>query len=302
MKFWYCLLFAQIACANPVGEVVAGGEVSFSRPSDTELQVLQESDRAVVEWKGFSIDAGEVTKFIQPGTDSVMLNRVTGGDMSAIYGRLEANGQIVLMNPHGVIVGKSGVIDACAFLPTASDISTGDFMNGAWDFLSLDPSSVINVEGRVEANYVKVVGDQIFLTDERTSFFGVNLAVSLSGFLSSFVSSQPALAPTAANVVQNSLEALQELRTLIPERLWVQEFSLLVDRTAFVKHVKAMMEHHRREDMMRSSFVLARSKDYLIRSTMSGENIRMLDRYQEFEQSPFWRAPDAMNRLHRLEQ
>ena len=291
MKFWYAFLFAHVAFANPVGEEVVGGDVSFSRPSNHELHVLQKSDRAVVEWDQFSIDADEVTRFIQPGKDSVVLNRVTGGDVSFLYGRLEANGQVILMNPHGVIVGESGVIDARAFLPILHDIDARGFMDGMPQFPSIDAAAVVNREGCVEADCVERVGDRVFL---------VSSAANLGDVLGTVISPS-SVAPSAAQVVQNSQEALQELRTLIPERLWVQEFSILLDREAFVAQIQSLIDHHRRNDMMRSSFALARSRDYLLPSTMAGENIRLLDHYQEFEQSPFWRTPNQLNRLRWLE-
>ncbi len=101
--------------------------------------------------------------------------------------------------------------------------------------------------------------------------------------------------------VNQALFALQELRTLMPERLWVQEFSLLVDQEGLEKQIQKAMQHPRLDTTLSPSFSLARSKDYLLRTTLSGETIRMLDRYQEFEQSPFWRTPNQMDRLHWLE-
>jgi hypothetical protein len=46
---------------------------------------------------------------------------------------------------------------------------------------------------------------------------------------------------------------------------------------------------------------MAFSSDYFLQATLSGTNIRLLDRYQEFEESPFWRTPEMMRRLKALE-
>lgn len=43
------------------------------------------------------------------------------------------------------------------------------------------------------------------------------------------------------------------------------------------------------------------SHGYFLRSTFSGENVRLLDRYQEFQTSPFWNNPDMLDDLNRLE-
>jgi|GEM_PF-1254657 len=38
--------------------------------------VLQHSDKTVINWNGFSIEGDEVTRFVQPGRNSIALNRV----------------------------------------------------------------------------------------------------------------------------------------------------------------------------------------------------------------------------------
>ena len=102
-------------------------------------------------------------------------------------------------------------------------------------------------------------------------------------------------------VTDDALAALQQLRTLMPERLWVQEFSILIDRKAFRNQIKELMNRSKREKSIQSRFALAHSKDYFLHSTMSGENIRVMDRYQEFEHSPYWRTPEMLKTLYWLE-
>lgn len=104
-----------------------------------------------------------------------------------------------------------------------------------------------------------------------------------------------------ADPISEQLEALQQLRTLIPERVWFQEFSILVDRDGFEKQAKQLMEHKRRESTIQSRYAIAQSKDYFLYSTMSGENVRIMDLYQQFEESPFWNTPNMMDKLEWLE-
>jgi hypothetical protein len=91
------------------------------------------------------------------------------------------------------------------------------------------------------------------------------------------------------------------MESLIPESLWVQEFSILMDRKAFREHIKILMNRRTRDTFIQSQFALASSKDYFLHSTMSGQNIRMMDRYEEFEESPFWRTPEMLKTLYWLE-
>lgn len=105
----------------------------------------------------------------------------------------------------------------------------------------------------------------------------------------------------AAGTITHQLDAQQQLRTLVPERIWFQEFSMLVDSAGFDRSAEKLMQHPRSDLEIAPSYAIAISKDYFLYSTMSGENVRLLDRYQQFEQSPFWRDPAAMERLSRLE-
>ena len=106
--------------------------------------------------------------------------------------------------------------------------------------------------------------------------------------------------PAIAALVQEGLEAMQQLATLMPERLWLQEFSILVKRNAFKEPLKALMRHRWKEKSIQPAIALGRSKEYFLRTTMAGNNIRITDFYQEFEQSPFWRNPRMMNKLRTL--
>lgn len=174
MKYplWTLLLLARAALANPTGEQVVRGDALFIRPSNNELHIHQMNERAIVEWNDFSIDPNELTKFIQPSSESILLNRVVGQEISKIYGTLEANGQIVLINPHGVIVGKSGEIHAAAFLSSAYDLTNDDFFDGKLDFAPTDLRSAINIEGRIEATRVDRIDGRIFLVADEVNVSG----------------------------------------------------------------------------------------------------------------------------------
>ena len=63
------------AWANPTGPQVVSGQVGISRPNASTLNVTNSSG-AIINWQGFSIGAGEITRFIQPSASSAVLNRV----------------------------------------------------------------------------------------------------------------------------------------------------------------------------------------------------------------------------------
>lgn len=290
--YWSLLLFARVATALPAGETVTGGNVSFSRPSETELHVFQSSDRAIVEWQGFSIQEGELARIVQPHKDAVLLNRVVGSEISYIGGRLESNGQVYLINAQGITYGPNGYVDPVGFHASKIDLNDHSFMNGMIELKSGDIASLVHVEPQQEATRIQHIGEKIFLVGDdepttRTSNAGFTLLGQLFPASTLTVSSE--------KLIDKSTYAMQQLGSLMPERIWYQEFSILFFQEEFNHDLK-------KSKSKKNCYSLAKSNDYYANSTMSGDYVRLLDTYQQFLQSPFYRTPDMMNRIHCLEE
>jgi filamentous hemagglutinin family protein len=114
---------------NPTGGAVVAGSATIG-PAGSTLTINQASNTAIINWQTFSIAGGETTKFIVPNSTSATLNRVTGGNPSAIYGTLQSNGQVFLINPSGILVGAGGRIDTAGFLGSTLDVSNDAFLKG----------------------------------------------------------------------------------------------------------------------------------------------------------------------------
>ncbi len=152
--------FAMVnsAQANPEGGVVVGGSATISGTGTGATTINQTSDRAIINWQDFSIGLGEITRFIQPGSDAAVLNRVLSGNPSQLLGTLQANGQVYLINPNGIVVGPSGVINASSFVGSTLNIADNDFMTGGnLQFLGSTMAGVENL-GTINA-----LGGNIFL-------------------------------------------------------------------------------------------------------------------------------------------
>ncbi|CAA7623892.1 exported hypothetical protein [Candidatus Terasakiella magnetica] len=116
-----------MALANPQGGTVAEGAATITTAPST-VTVNQSSNRAVINWQSFSIAAGETTRFNQPSSSSVTLNRVTGAQVSQLLGTLSANGQVYLVNPNGIVFGKDSKVDVAALVASTHDIKNANFM------------------------------------------------------------------------------------------------------------------------------------------------------------------------------
>jgi len=145
------LLGSLPVSANPAGGQVVAGQATIQQHPGT-LTVNQASDRAVINWQGFSINSNELTRFVQPSNKSAVLNRVTGSLSSELHGTLEANGQVFLINPNGVLVGPTGRIDTAAFAATTLNLPDSSFMAGGDLLFSGDSTAAILNLGTISAS------------------------------------------------------------------------------------------------------------------------------------------------------
>ncbi len=122
---------ATAAQANPTGGQVVSGGATIATTAPNTLTINQSTTTASINWQDFSIASGETTRFVVPTSTSATLNRVTGGNISTIYGTLSSNGRLYLINPHGIVIGASGTIDTGGFLATTLNFSDAQFTQQA---------------------------------------------------------------------------------------------------------------------------------------------------------------------------
>lgn len=220
--------------ANPTGGVVTGG-ATLSELGDT-LTINQVDQRVIIQWDSFSIALGEVTNFDQPAGGTA-LNRVMLANPSEIFGQLTATGNVILINPNGILVGATGQIDTAGFMASTLDVSNEQFLaggdlrfngssdNGVTNLGSITAregdifllgSSVTNVGTLTAANGTVglAAGDQILVSatgDERV-FVEVSSGgkVEHSGEIRAAIAELKAMG-TDPNVIAVSVEGLVEV-------------------------------------------------------------------------------------------
>lgn len=160
-------LLPGVSPANPVGEQVAAGAATFQRAGNA-LTIRQSSDRAVINWQGFSIGASELTKFIQPSASSAVLNRVVSGSPSSLLGQLESNGKVFLINPNGILVGGGAVINTNGFVASTRDIRDSQFMSGG--DLNFSGTSTAGIQN---LGTIRAQGGDVFLIAHTVDNSGV---------------------------------------------------------------------------------------------------------------------------------
>lgn len=123
-----CFLFAQMEEM----QVVAGSaKIEQVAPSTVEITV---ADDTILNYKSFHIEQDETVRFIQSTPHSKVLNRITGNCPSHILGRLESNGKVFFINPHGIFFGEHSQVDVGSLIASTLDIADEDFKKGKYHF------------------------------------------------------------------------------------------------------------------------------------------------------------------------
>lgn len=114
------------------GKVVHG--TASIRQSGNAMAIHQSSGKLITNWETFNIGAGARVDFLQPSASSMALNRVLSADPSRIYGQLNANGQVFLVNPAGVMFASGSRVNVGGLIASSLDISNADFAAGNFRF------------------------------------------------------------------------------------------------------------------------------------------------------------------------
>ncbi|HET9643581.1 MAG TPA: filamentous hemagglutinin N-terminal domain-containing protein, partial [Burkholderiaceae bacterium] len=134
----------------PQGGNVVSGQAALNAQG-SRLDITQGSNRAAINWQSFNVGSQAQVKIQQPDARSVLLNRVIGADPSAIYGRLSANGQVLLVNPNGIVFGKGSQVDVGGIVASTLNIDDADFNTGRLNFKRSGNAGSIFNEGRISA-------------------------------------------------------------------------------------------------------------------------------------------------------
>ena len=156
------MLLQRPAVAGPEGGTVVAGQAAISQAGPV-TNVNQSSNKAIINWQGFSVAPQETVNFHQPTASSVTLNRVIGNETSVINGALNANGQVFIVNSAGVLFGKGSQVNVGGLVASTLDISNSDFMAGNYKFSGTSSASIVN-QGRIragEGGYVALLGKTV---------------------------------------------------------------------------------------------------------------------------------------------
>lgn len=155
--------------AGPTGGNITGGSGSINQ-NGSITNIQQNTQSLAIDWNSFNIDKNETVNFLQPGASSIALNRILSQSGSQILGQINANGQVVLVNPNGIFFGQTAIVNVGGLIASGLDISSSDFMNGDYIFNQMSESDgIVFNSGLLNAS----LGGNITLLGKQVSNEGV---------------------------------------------------------------------------------------------------------------------------------
>ena len=126
-----------------------------------QMVINQTTDKASINWQSFNVGTAASVNITQPSASSVLLNRVVGNDSSQILGKLTANGQLILLNPNGIVFGKDGSVTASTFTASTFGLTDTDFMDGFYKYKRNGSTAAVVNQGTIETSaggFVALIG------------------------------------------------------------------------------------------------------------------------------------------------
>jgi filamentous hemagglutinin family protein len=151
------LLASPSGWSLPTGDQLVAGQATVSSPNVNTLQINQASQNAIINWQGFSVEQNQAVNIQQPNTQAALLNRVVGQDASQIQGQINANGQVYLVNPNGVLFSKTAQVDVGGLVASTHNINNADFMSGNHHFTQNGATGTVQNDGTINAQSGGVV-------------------------------------------------------------------------------------------------------------------------------------------------
>jgi filamentous hemagglutinin family protein len=141
---------------------VISGAASITQ-SGLTTTIKQTSQNLSLNWQSFNVGAQETVNFVQPSASAIAVNRIYDTNGSQIMGRLNANGQVYLVNPNGILFGSGSQINVGGLVASTLDIQDASLNSSARSFSGNGPGRILNL-GTINAasgGYVALLGNQV---------------------------------------------------------------------------------------------------------------------------------------------
>jgi filamentous hemagglutinin family protein len=158
------------ALAAPMGGQVIAGSAGIAQSGSTTT-ITQTSQNVALNWNSFNIGAKETVNFVQPGVSSIAVNRILDTGGSQIMGQLNANGQVFLINPNGILFGQGAQVNVGGLVASTLDFNQASIDGNVRTFGGSGKGAIVN-QGTINAasgGYVALLGNRVSNTGTITA-------------------------------------------------------------------------------------------------------------------------------------
>jgi filamentous hemagglutinin family protein len=198
----------------PTGGVVNTGTATITQtvtPTTAALGINQSSQRASIDWNTFNVGSAATVNFNQPNASAVTLNRVLDANPSQIFGKINATGQVYLMNPSGVYFSPTASVDVNGLVASTHSMSDADFMAGSTTFKRNGATGSIVNEGELKARldgYIallapNVINQGVIIAERGTAILASGEAITLDFDATSKLAGIIVTASDVASLIEN---------------------------------------------------------------------------------------------------
>jgi filamentous hemagglutinin family protein len=155
-------LYAALTPAAPLDGLVVSG-VGHIATSGATTTIQQATQNLSLSWKSFDVAAHETVNFAQPSSSAIAVNRIADINGSQILGKVNANGQVYLINPNGILFGQDAQVDVGSLVASTLDINDASMGSNARLFSGTGAGNIVN-QGTIqttEGGYVALLGQTV---------------------------------------------------------------------------------------------------------------------------------------------
>ena len=130
---------------------ISSGQATLSSTGGN-LTINQTSEKLIANWNSFDVGVQSTVTFNQPAVSSMALNRISSGSPTEIFGRVQANGQLILVNPAGMLFGAAARVNAASVIASSFNITDASFNAGTLQFDRGNSTATIDNQGIIQAD------------------------------------------------------------------------------------------------------------------------------------------------------
>ncbi|ABK44673.1 filamentous hemagglutinin family outer membrane protein [Magnetococcus marinus MC-1] len=115
------------------------------------MTVNQASQLLINNRQSFNIGSAAAVVYKQPSASALAVERVLGGNASQIFGSLQSNGQVFLLNPAGVVFGRGHSVNVGGIVASTASLSDQDLIAQRYRFENPGSGTILQEQGNIIA-------------------------------------------------------------------------------------------------------------------------------------------------------